>query len=98
MNGTLADLLGEGSTASLPSDKPINVVRPKAAKKSKSAKRKGSLPDKRLNMKAYLSDHGQVFREKWEGSKDRMLYHFEHCPVHTRPRRRHLRVLRHAIR
>ena len=85
MNGTLADLLGEGSTASLPSDKPTHVGRPKAAKKSKSAKRKGSLPDKRLNMEVYLSDYGQVFREKWEGSKDRMLYHLEHCPVHTDP-------------
>ena len=85
MTGTLADLLGEGSTASLPSDKPTHVGRPKAAKKSKSAKRKGSLPDKRLNMEAYLSDHAQVFREKWEGSKDRMLYHLEHCPVHTDP-------------
>ena len=54
-------------------------------KKSKSTKLQGSLPDKRLNMETYLSENGQGFREKWEGSKDRMLYHLEHCPVHTDP-------------
>ena len=85
MTGTLADLLGEGSTTSLPSDEPTKVDRPKAAQPSKSTQCKGSLPDKRLKMEAYLSDHGQVFREKWEASKDRMLYHLEHCPVHTDP-------------
>ena len=85
MTGTLADLLGEGSTTSLPSDKPTKVGRPKAANAPKSTHRKGSLPDKRLKVEAYLSDHGQVFREKWEASKDRMLYHLEHCPVHTDP-------------
>ena len=85
MTGTLADLLGEGSTTSLPSDKPTKAGRPKAANAPKSTHRKGSLPDKRLKMEAYLSDHGQVFREKWEASKDRMLYHLEHCPVHTDP-------------
>ena len=85
MTGTLADLLGEGSTASLPSDKPTAVGRPKAAQQPKLTKCKGRLPDKRLKMEAYLSDHGQVYREKWEASKNRTLYHLEHCPVHTDP-------------
>ena len=74
MTITLTDLLGEGSTTSLPSDKPVIACRQKAVKKSKSTNRKGS-----------LSDYCQVFREKWEVSKDRMLYHLEHCPVHTDP-------------